>query len=262
MNNETEQPVEASNTDAPTSIASLAAKLEPNDILKELLETLHIAIIVTISAIFYFDTFSLIYVFRLFAQTNLQTNGVRLAFFSALIAIATHLFHSVTKPEGFYEKYNYGGLLVDFVGEKPTSRLKLVTLDFMVLALQVLYLALHYKQATLNTKELSESAPTQDLDAEEAGISRAQQAVSIETEESIEMQNLLGTDGPVESAEDEHKLQPLEERIIVLTKEDFRRVFTTTVHTAAATSSDGRVLSFWERFERLRAARRAAQNPT
>lgn len=259
MNNETEQPVEASTTGTTPSIASLRAKLEPNDILKELVESLHVAILVTISAILYLDTFSLIYVFRLFAQNNLTTSGFRLAFFSGLIGIVTHLFHDLTKPEGFYGQYNYGGLLVDFVGEKPSSRLKLVTLDLLVLGLQVLYLALHYKQIS-STKETGASAPAQDLEAEEAGISRAQPAVPVENEEGIEMQSLLSAHADEGPATEARKLQPLDERIIVLTKEDFMRIFTATIHTTAPGSSDQRVASFWDRFERIRAARRAAQN--
>lgn len=146
--------------------------------------------------------------------------------------------------------------MVDFVGEKPTGRFKLLLLDFVVLGMQILFLSLHYKKLGLEDG----SKPAQDIEAEEAGISRADPT---ETEEGIEMQSLL-PDGSErvehDTLQDSHAQ---EDDTILLHKTDFKQVFVGPILPVDATpgtgsTSTGRLQLFFQRLEAIR-ARRAAQ---
>ena len=261
MNDATEQPEQARNIDEERTPLGISAKTQPKDVLAALVDDLHNLILVLIAAVLYYDTFSLLFFLRFFSQNQSTNNGVRIVLFSASVNILTHLFHDLTRPEK-REIWNHGGLLVDFVGERPASRTKLICCDFLILGLQILYLALHYKRASIDTSISAKAPPpAQDLDAEEAGISRADPPATDESEEGIEMQSLLPRASTEQAREGlSSQAQPLEDMLIVLRKQDFKEVFLSTTHSTGSDTSSAQVQGFWERFNAIRARRAALQS--
>lgn len=256
MNNETEQPVEAtSSEEARSSIAGITAKHEPKDILNGLIHDLNNLILVIISAVYYFDCFSILFLLRFLSQNQSTAGGIRVVLTSNLVCILTHVFHSLPQPAP-REFWNHGGALVDFVGEKPTSRAKLIILDILIIWLQILHLALYYKKAMMDgTTKAKAPVPSQDLEAEEAGISRANIPTQVEAEEGIEMQSLLLPDG--EQGESEQA----DNTTIVLRKSDFKEVFINSARSTDSEESAVAVRRFIDRFNAVR-ARRAALRTT
>lgn len=259
MNNEPEQPVEAQSSESDTSpsIIKITAKTEPKEILAGLVNDLNTLILVFIAAVYYFDCFSLLFLLRFLGQNQSTTAGIRVVVTSNLICILTHLFHSITQPEP-REIWNHGGALVDFVGEKPPSRFKLLFYDALIISLQILHLALYYKKLSLEGKKDSGiPAPVlQDLEAEEAGVSRADPPAHIETDEGIEMQSLLpeGSNEPGNSDTN----TPQDDTTIVMRKQDFKEVFSNSAVNAQSDDSAAAVRRFLDRVNTVR-ARRAAQ---
>ncbi|KAK5941364.1 hypothetical protein PMZ80_006642 [Knufia obscura] len=258
MNNETEQPVEAtSSEEARSSIAGIAAKNEPKDTLNTLIRDLNNLVLVTISAVYYLDCFSILFLLRFLSQNQSTTGGIRVVLTSNLVCILTHIFHSLPQPAP-REFWNHGGALVDFVGEKPTSRAKLIILDILIVSLQILHLALYYKKATVDDSSKTKAPPpAQDLEAEEAGISRANAPTQVETEEGIEMQSLLPPDS--ETGTGQGQAPQADTTIIILRKADFKEVFFNTARNTDSEQSAAAVRGFIDRFNAVRARRAALQ---
>jgi len=258
MNNETEQPAAAtSSEDVRSSVAGIAAKNEPKDILDGLIHDLNNLILITISAVYYFDCFSVLFLLRFLSQNQSTVGGVRVVLTSNIVCMLTHVFHSLPEPAP-REFWNHGGALVDFVGEKPTSRTKLIIFDILIIGLQILHLAMHYKKATIaGTNKASTGMPAQDLDAEEAGVSRLDPPAQAATGEGIEMQNLLPHDTE-EGAGEERALQT-ESTTIVLRNSDFKEVFLNTARNTDSEESAMAVRRFIDRFNVVRARRAALQ---
>lgn len=256
MNNETEQAAEASSSEETRpSIEGVLAKTEPKDILNGLTNDLHNLILITISAVYYYDCFSILYLLRFFSQNQSTHAGIRVVLTANVTCILTHIFHSLPRPEP-REFWNHGGLLVDFVGEKPTSRFKLLLLDFLILALQIIYLSLHYKKLTIDAKaEAGKLKPAQDIEAEEAGISRADTTRAAGAGEDIEMQSLL-PDGSEERRSIPTEIQ--DDYAIILRKADLKKVFLSPVQDTGSAETTSRVQLFFQRLEAIR-ARRLAQ---
>lgn len=129
------------------------------------------------------------------------------------------LFHLVfSLPHAGEESrgYLHGGAIIDFVGQKaPTSRLGLLLLDVVILAIQCLMLAVHQEReglrkstspgrqaagavagaATATAATAAAPATGQDHDAEERGVLRDDPRPTGETDE-IELRPLLGNDAP------------------------------------------------------------------
>jgi len=258
MNNETEQPVEATSSEEPrSSIAAVAAKSEPKDILNGLIHDLNNLILITISAVYYFDCFSVLFLLRFLSQNQSTIGGVRVVLTSNLVCILTHVFHTLPQPAP-REFWNHGGALVDFVGEKPTSRAKLIIFDLLIVVLQLLHLALYYKKPTLDGSTSAKTPkPTQDLEAEEEGISRADHPAQVETEEGIEMQSLL-PQGNEQGAREGQNSQA-DQTTIILRKADFKEVFINTARNTDSQESAAAVRRFVDRFNAVRARRAALQ---
>lgn len=113
--------------------------------------------------------------------------------FANLLCLLTHTISPAPQSTGWASRgYIHGGLIIDFVGELgPVSKWRLVGLDLTIFALQLLILVV----GTEKLKEAGhvvpqEPANTQDLEAAEEG--RAGSRVEpVETQEGIELQNLL-----------------------------------------------------------------------
>ncbi|KAM0240775.1 hypothetical protein ACHAP5_007866 [Fusarium lateritium] len=129
-----------------------------------------------------------------------------------IICILLHVFVSLPVGPDFHRGYMHGGLVVDFIGQKPpTSRLYYVLVDIMILAVQCLMLTVHTERERLRVilktfrpmvpDVAQEMAPTiEDLDAEERGVSRDMPG-SLPTyeEEGIELQPLRPASTPEEA---------------------------------------------------------------
>jgi hypothetical protein len=103
------------------------------------------------------------------------------------ICIVLHLFTSLPRGPDFHRGYQHGGLIIDFVGQRPpTSRLYYLFADFAILAIQCLMLTVHTQREQLRVllktfrpilpdiaEELEATVRSiqQDLDAEERGVS-------------------------------------------------------------------------------------------
>ena len=122
------------------------------------------------------------------------------------ICMLLHLFASMPTGPDYHRGYLHGGLVIDFVGQKPpSSRLYFLLADLAILAIQSLMLTVHNEReklrVTLKTfrpliPEIAQevlAAPTiEDLDAEERGISREVSGLTAATDDTndIEMRPL------------------------------------------------------------------------
>jgi len=114
-----------------------------------------------------------------------------------------HLVWSLPRAGEASRGYLHGGVIVDFIGQKPpTSRLSLLLLDLIIMTVQCLMLAAHQDRERLRTIVLpirnttpnaegtsAPTATTQDHDAEERGVNRDVEALGDETNE-VEMRSL------------------------------------------------------------------------
>lgn len=103
-----------------------------------------------------------------------------------LICFLLHVFTARPEAGEAMRGYLHGGIIVDLIGQKgPTSKIHLVLLDVLVLALQCLMLAVHIERERLSailkainspnqptTEPRAEVPSSQDIDAEERGIMR------------------------------------------------------------------------------------------
>ncbi|KAH8657649.1 hypothetical protein BGZ60DRAFT_383598 [Tricladium varicosporioides] len=101
-----------------------------------------------------------------------------------IICSLLHLFTARSEAGEAMRGYLHGGIIVDLIGHKgPTSKIHLIFLDFLVLGLQCLMLAVHVERERLKTVLIvytsprrlgarSEITSIQDHDAEERGIMR------------------------------------------------------------------------------------------
>lgn len=95
-----------------------------------------------------------------------------------------HLFGSLPTGPDFHRGYQHGGLVIDFIGQRPpTFRLYYLLADVVILAVQCLMLTVHTQReklrVTLKTfrplvpelvQEMATARSTEDLDAEERGV--------------------------------------------------------------------------------------------
>jgi len=127
--------------------------------------------------------------------------------------------HMITsRPEAgeLTRGYLHGGIIIDFIGQKgPTSKIVLVVLDLIVLALQCFMLAVHVEQERLKTALASREAMTelaaamtvsQDHDAEERGVIRDSGINSNDIELQQIASSRTGINDPIEDNQEERDL--------------------------------------------------------
>ncbi|KAL6919932.1 hypothetical protein FSST1_003958 [Fusarium sambucinum] len=128
-----------------------------------------------------------------------------------IICILLHILVPLPVGPDFHRGYMHGGLVIDFIGQKPpTSRFYYVLADVVILAVQCLMLTVHTERERLRVilktfrpmvpDVAQETTPTiEDLDAEERGVSRDMAGtLPVDEEEGIELQPL----NPVSTTEE------------------------------------------------------------
>jgi hypothetical protein len=117
-----------------------------------------------------------------------------------------HILASLPRAGEGTRGYLHGGVVVDFVGQKPpTSKSGLLLLDLVILAIQCFMLAVHTEREKLRKIILpsrriggdgadGNSATTQNYDAEERGVLQDSHDAADETG-GIEMRTILQSNG-------------------------------------------------------------------
>ncbi|RAL63428.1 hypothetical protein DID88_003849 [Monilinia fructigena] len=114
-----------------------------------------------------------------------------------ILCILLHLFFAPSRSSEEMRGYLHGGVIIDLIGQKgPSSKMKLVVFDLLVLTLQAILFTIHIDREKLDkfltvygqktTTDVQIQPSTQDYDAEERGVLRDHVAGL----GSIEMQQL------------------------------------------------------------------------
>ncbi|KPM45520.1 hypothetical protein AK830_g1062 [Neonectria ditissima] len=206
----------------------LARKLE---FVTHLLKSLDTLVFVELSALYYMECSMFRFVLRAVGQYMYLTPKddsfpflmpasrmhVMLVVVPNIICMLLHLFCSLPVGPDYHRGYMHGGLVIDFVGQKPpTSRLYYILADVAILAIQCLMLTVHTERERLRlmlktfrpmgsdlaTQQAMTVPSIEDLDAEERGISR-ETSSSVTTDETndVEMQPLRRASDADEASE-------------------------------------------------------------
>ncbi|KAF3905526.1 hypothetical protein AA313_de0202296 [Arthrobotrys entomopaga] len=108
-------------------------------------------------------------------QRSQKRSAVVSIFGSTLICFLFHLFSEPPSGSEMSGGYLHGGMVIDFVGQEgPISRFRLMFLDFIILALQLVMLTVKVsKQDLLDNSGPNRVIPAQDIDSEERGVNAA-----------------------------------------------------------------------------------------
>lgn len=119
-----------------------------------------------------------------------------------IICMASHLLGSLPVGPDFHRGYQHGGLIIDFIGQKPPVwRLYYFLADVIILVVQCFMLTVHtereHLRAALKTfrpvfpvVEDTRARSTEDLDAEERGVLRNGSEVLHDETDGIDLQPL------------------------------------------------------------------------
>lgn len=121
-----------------------------------------------------------------------------------IICMLLHIFAAMPTGPDFHRGYQHGGIIIDFVGQKPaSSRLYYLMVDLVILAVQCLMLTVHTEREKLRVvlktfrpvvpelvQEMAAAPTIEDLDAEERGVSRDIPEVGIDEMDAVEMRPL------------------------------------------------------------------------
>lgn len=182
----------------PTS-RRLEARSSRLDHITDLLKALDTTIFIQIAIAYYLDGLTFLLLLRAVAQYfYIQAGPVIIVpqlppvLAANIICIITHLLHAPPEAIGRGSRgYLHGGLIIDMIGEKgPIPKSRLLLQDLLILGLQFIMLAIAHERSVMTLDK--PAAPSQDIDAEEAGVRRSQEGAeaSGETEEGIEMQSM------------------------------------------------------------------------
>lgn len=220
--------------DADTPVASSSQRVTLDvgarkrvELLEDLLRSLDALIYIELSALYYLDCAFGLLLLRILLQLFFLTArppglpdpptraALGVVVGSNLLCILLHLLNA--RPEAFEATrfYLHGSILIDFVGQLgPTSKWRLLGMDMLVLALQVMMLGIGIEKRRAQNAGKQPPGSTQDLDAEEAGLIRAETIGNEghESDEGIEMQELLAEDSrDNELGRDAPNIHPLDE---------------------------------------------------
>ncbi|PHH76318.1 hypothetical protein CDD82_4047 [Ophiocordyceps australis] len=190
----------------------LVKKLE---FITHLLQTLDLVVFAELSALYYMECSMFRFLLRALSQVLYLTPKHQsfpfhtpagrvltlLVVVPNIICLLLHLFGSLPTGPEFHRGYQHGGVVIDFIGQKPPPyRLYYLLVDVVILVLQCLMLTVHTQREKLRLRlntfrplipELALEMPpprsSEDLDAEERGVVRAD---TMDETESIELQSL------------------------------------------------------------------------
>lgn len=246
-----------------SSASSLEIKTANHGLIDSWLTLIHPLILFCIGATYYKDTLSLLLLIRSLSQVNIASSGIRIVLTATLISVATHSLQTLPEPIN-NSQWLHGGMLVDFVGEKKSTRSGLIFSDVFIFALQWLYLILLHKKSSDTEATEVRQTPAQTIEAEEAGIHEGQpeDGGRADDGEGIEMQNLLRP----EEREQENRTEQVQvqETIINIRKADILDVFRRSTSVATSPESGDAFRRFVSRLNAVRARRAqlAAANAT
>ncbi|EAQ90897.1 hypothetical protein CHGG_02832 [Chaetomium globosum CBS 148.51] len=193
----------------------LAKKLE---LVSHLQKNLDMIVFVYICTLYYMECSLVRFLLRLAPHYSFLTpkDGLLLPaehphiytiFIPSMLCILAHLFFSLPEAGEATRGYLHGGVIIDFIGQKPpTSRLAFLCFDLVILGAQCLMLAVHQEREalkkavspsmrTISVNEAQSAQPaaqtTQSLDAEERGELRDETYLGEGT--GTEMQPLSGS---------------------------------------------------------------------
>ncbi|KAJ9615444.1 hypothetical protein H2200_001519 [Cladophialophora chaetospira] len=214
---------------------------EKKDFLDPLLHALDAVIYLYFAALYICDQLSLLLILRLSNQLiHVRNPSVQLppTILVTVVCIATHLLISRE-----VSKRNYGGILIDFVGELAPTTSRLLILDLTTFLLQLVMLVVgHEKQLASGAPATEEEAETQDLDSEEAGRLRARpEEEAVESDEGIEMQSLLPNGAAEEGSAHQKRSDPGgqdDDMIILDMKKGLKTLMRRPPSTASSTATE------------------------
>ncbi|KAK2004659.1 DUF1746-domain-containing protein [Colletotrichum falcatum] len=188
------------------------------DFMTQLLRNLDALVYAELCTLYYMECSILRFAVRVYGQHHWLTpkpddypltmeaarSQVISVFVPNLICILLHIFTSLPTAGEAARGYLHGGVIVDFIGQKPpTSRFTFLALDCIILVIQCLMLAIHSDREKLRPivrpvlfrlppvlQETIGMASTQDLDAEERGVLRDSPGLEAEDTNSMELQPL------------------------------------------------------------------------
>jgi Fungal domain of unknown function (DUF1746) len=181
------------------------------ELLEDLLRSLDSLIYVQLACLYYLDNTIGLLILRSIAQVFFLTARpagipeppVRSALGAIvganILCIILHLVNPNPEAGEATGFYLHGSILIDFVGQLgPTSKWRLLGMDLLVLALQIVMLGLVIEKRRIANAGKQTTGSVQTLDAEEAGILRSEDTrhEQHESEEGIEMQQLLAEAPP------------------------------------------------------------------
>ncbi|KAL2154010.1 hypothetical protein VTH82DRAFT_2686 [Thermothelomyces myriococcoides] len=197
----------------------LTRKLE---LVKHLQKSLDMIVVVYICTLYYMECSLFRFILRLVPHCSslspkdgpflsVEQPSVYSIFVPSALCILLHMFSRLPEAGEATRGYLHGGVIIDFIGQKPpTSRLAFLYLDFVILGVQFLMLAVHRELEGLrkavtpglrtinsNFPQLDQLAATlaatvQDHDAEERGVLREESLMGLGS--GIELQSLSGDD--------------------------------------------------------------------
>lgn len=119
-------------------------------------------------------------------------------FIPGITCILLHIFTARSEATEAMRGYLHGGVIIDLIGQKgPTSKIHLILLDILILALQCFMLSVRVEEDRLQTiltvlsrssSKMADLTVIQDYDAEERGIIRDE----IVEDNSLELEQIAG----------------------------------------------------------------------
>ncbi|KAI9879685.1 MAG: hypothetical protein M1830_007631 [Pleopsidium flavum] len=205
------------------------------EMLEDIIRNLDIMIFCELSILYYMDCSLFRFLIRAFVEWVYFTPKpkmfpepakhrpyVEAIFGSNIICVLLHIFSAKPEAGEAMRGYLHGGILIDFVGQEgPISKTRLIFLDFLTLALQLLVFAAFLERQNMRIPITSSEATStaaaaataestsegQDLDSEERGILRPDP----NTFDDIELQPLTSSAGRTGGDEDGERAELLSE---------------------------------------------------
>ena len=186
------------------------------EVLDDSLQTLDVLIYIELSVVYYLDCTTFLLLLRTLVQLffltqrpsslpDLTPSRPHLSAIvgSNLLCFLLHILQDSPQAGQSTRGYLHGSILIDFVGELgPISKWRLISLDFLILGLQILVLAMNIEKLKIKNPN-STSSLRQDYDAEETGRRRSREDrrdTQVGEQDSIELQEFRAepADEPLE----------------------------------------------------------------